>query len=58
MSRGLWKPKSDKEADRMMAVAEARGYTVTQIERLPDGTVRLGLQRPGTDDPEELRKNL
>lgn len=49
MSRGPWKNKSAKEAERLIAMAEERGYIVTEIVS-DGGTVRLALRRPGERD--------
>jgi hypothetical protein len=61
MSRGPWKSKPAKEAERLIATAEARGYEITSIE-ITNDAVRVGVQRPGGADrkteAEELRKNL
>jgi hypothetical protein len=61
MSRGPWKNKPAKEAERLIELAEARGYAVTLIE-ISDGTIRVGVRRADTvasdDSPEELRKKL
>jgi hypothetical protein len=46
MSQGSWKSKPVKEAEQLIAIAEAWGFTVTSIEIANDGVVRLGLRRP------------
>jgi hypothetical protein len=49
VSRGPWKTKPAKDAERLIAMAESRGYIVTSVDVTNDG-VRLGLRRPGERD--------
>jgi hypothetical protein len=49
MSRGPWKSKPAKEAQRLIEAVEAKGYAVTSVE-IANGAVRLGVRRPGEPD--------
>ena len=46
MSRGPWKSKPAKEAERLIDAVEGKGYTVTSVE-IANGIIRLGVRRPG-----------
>jgi hypothetical protein len=50
VSRGPWRSKPARDAERLIATAEARGYEVVSIEVGTDGGVRLSLRRPGERD--------
>jgi hypothetical protein len=51
MSRGPWKSKPVKDAQRLIDAVEEKGYRVTSVE-VANGVVRLGV-RPGERDAEE-----
>lgn len=57
MSRGPWKSRPAKDAQRLIDAVEAKGYTVTSVE-IANGVVRLGLRRPGERDTIIEAENL
>jgi len=64
MSKAAWNPNTTaaRDAARLIKMAEAKGYEVTNIE-ITNGNVRLGVRKPGRADTtvseaEQLRQNL
>ncbi len=43
MSRGPWKSKPAKDAQRLIDAVEAKGYRVTSVE-IADGVVRVSVR--------------
>jgi hypothetical protein len=50
MSKAKWNPNTTaaRDAARLIKMAEAKGYEVTNIE-INNGNVRLGVRKPGAD---------
>jgi hypothetical protein len=64
MSKAKWNPNTTaaRDAARLIKMAEAKGYEVTNIE-ITNGNVRLGVRKPGSapttvSEADELRNNL
>jgi hypothetical protein len=66
MSKAAWKPNPLREARRLIRAATEEGYEVTSVEKLSNGSVKVGMKKFGAgggsqsperiETPEDLRK--